>query len=263
MLYLDITNLLFMQNSQILPNNQQGVQAFDIENLQNNEPAQQTNLSKNVPLKAGAFFGVGNAVGGYLSNAILPKDKFEILQRALQSIVSQALSNGMMASLKLPFSEKTNIITDNVVNIGASTVGNISGILATNLAKEFSNKNFESDKVKQMTQDFALLSVFVFMQLSSKPYIKELCEKSETFRNISNKDFLKIKNISSKTINFFINSLSGAVGAYCSSQYMANENINNAVKTLTAGEVFSMGQNATKVLLTSLYNKCFKQERQR
>ena len=36
-----------MQNNQILPNNQQGVQAFDIENLQNNEPAQQTNLSKN------------------------------------------------------------------------------------------------------------------------------------------------------------------------------------------------------------------------
>ena len=64
-----------MQNNQILPNNQQGVQPFDIENLQNNEPAQQTNLSKNVPLKAGAFFGVGNAVGGYLSNAILPKDK--------------------------------------------------------------------------------------------------------------------------------------------------------------------------------------------
>jgi hypothetical protein len=248
-----------MQNNQILPENvYQGTQSLNIENISNNiEQSQQISCSKYVPIKAGQLFGVGSAIGGYISNKILPSQEYKYSQNILQGLVSHTISNIGMSSLNIPKNEKTNLFTDNIINVGAATVGGISGILAMKLSQTLCNDNIQNPEIKKAINDYILLAVFVTMEFASKPHIKTLCNKSSIFENLTNKDFLKINNISQKTVNFFINSLSGAVGAFCSSQYLANENINDTTKIFTGGQVFSISQNITKTFLTTAYNKLF------
>lgn len=252
-----------MQSNQNLLNQQGTINAFDIENLLNNEPLQQTSYSKNIPLKGGQLFGIGSGIGGYISNAMLPSKEYKYSQSMLQGLISQSIANLGMSALNIPQAEKTNLLTDNVINVSAATIGGISGILAMKLSKELCNHNIDNIEMKKFISDYVLLATFVTMQLASKPHIKALCNKSSIFQNLSNKDFLKIKNIPQKTVNFFINSLSGAVGAFCSSQYLASENINETVKVMTAGEVFAISQNTTKALLTMAYNKFFNKSQNR
>lgn len=221
----------------------------------NSSQEQVSIYSKNIPTKASVIFGTGSAIAGYTSNAILPSSEYKHAQKILQSFIGQAIGNAGMSTLTLPFAEKTNVLTENILNVSASTIGGICGVLAQKVIKEYSQNHIDNKELQKAISDFTLLSVFVFMQLASKPHIKALCNQSQTFQNIANADVLKIKNIPSKTINFFINTISGAVGAYCTSEYMASQNINDTVKTFTAGEIFSTAQNTTKVILTSLYNK--------
>jgi hypothetical protein len=246
-----------MQNNLLTPENEQGNMAFDIESLQNKEPVQQTSYSTNIPLKAGQLLGFSNAVTGYVSNAIVPATQHRETQRLLQSVASQVVGNLGMCGFNIPQADTTNIVTDNVVNLASATVGGVSGMLAMKASQILSNDHVESPYSKKFIADYILLATFVTMQLASKPHIKALCNKSEIFQNLSNKDYLKMKNIPQKTVNFFINSLSGAVASYCTSRYLANKDINDTAKVLTAGEVFAATQNATKVLLTASYNKMF------
>lgn len=246
-----------MQSNENLLHQQGQINSFDIENLPNNEPLQQTSYSKNIPLKAGQILGIGGGVGGYISNAILPSQEYKYSQSILQGLISQTIGNLGMSTLSIPQDEKTNLVTDNIINVSAATIGGISGALAMKLSKELCTHNIDNTEMKKFISDYVLLATFVTIQLTSKPHIKALCNKSSIFQNMADKDFLKINNIPQKTINFFINSLSGAVGAFCSSQYLASENINETAKVLTVGEVFAISQATTKTLLTIAYNKFF------
>ena len=89
----------------------------------NNDSQQQVSMySKNIPTKAGAIFGTGSAIAGFTSNAILPSSEYKHAQKILQSFIGQAIGNAGMSTLTLPFAEKTNILTENILKIGRAHV---------------------------------------------------------------------------------------------------------------------------------------------
>jgi len=273
MLCLYITNFKYMQNNLFNINNIESSRnhALEIDNIPESQQVavvavQQKTIS---PLMTGILFGATRVAGDLISLGSLG-EMSSLKATFLKTTLMQLLGKGVTYSYTNPqIANDANVITANIKSFFTENVGALSGLLskfAVNYATEYQSK-FSPNEAK-IFSDFILLSTWFATGELFNNKCTPAISNTEIMKKIEKKDYLRFKNVSKKSIFFFIDVLSSSIAAtaciYAEPMQNNPQNLlDTSVNGIASGTTFAIVQQTTKALLHKAYNMINSNSQQR
>lgn len=222
-----------------------------------NEPQSAVRSTSNItPNQAGILFGSAKVIGDLCASGNT------LSNNLVNSVVTHFVAqSGIRLKQGTQVPVKFNYISSAVKDLISNSFGGMCGMVSQKATEILAEQGGLSKENAKLLKDFVLLCGFVSTELHANKFLGKL-DNFRLMQDINQSPQLEMRNISNKSIKFFVDVMSGAMGSLAISYIMPlvdsgnNTYIDSAKNGAIAGSIFMMAKTLTHNSLTKLYNKC-------